>query len=54
MESSCEFGDEPSDSVKVWETTLLLHNDGLSNSAQTYKVSLKCDFCIHLFSKDTR
>jgi hypothetical protein len=39
VESSCEFGEEPSDSVKCWGTIEWPHNCGLSSSAELHRVS---------------
>jgi hypothetical protein len=39
MKSSCEFGNEPSGSIKCWETICVLTTGGLSCSVQLYKVS---------------
>jgi hypothetical protein len=36
MESSCECGNEPSGSVKCWETMSGFTTGGLSSSAQLY------------------
>jgi hypothetical protein len=40
VESSCEFGNEPSGSVKCWETIKWLHNWWPPSSAQFHRVSL--------------
>jgi hypothetical protein len=41
VESSCEFGIEPSGSMKCWETIEWpLTSSGLSNSAQLHTVSV--------------
>jgi hypothetical protein len=39
VESSCECGNEPSDSIKCWEIIECLHTGGLSSSAQLYEYS---------------
>jgi hypothetical protein len=39
VESSCEFGIEPSGSMKCWETIESLTSSGLSSSAQLHIVS---------------
>jgi hypothetical protein len=37
VESTCECGNKPSDSIKYWETIKWLLNSGLSSSAQLRK-----------------
>jgi hypothetical protein len=39
VESSCEFGIEPSGSMKCWETIEWPTSSGLSSSAQIHRVS---------------
>jgi hypothetical protein len=39
MENSCEFGIEPSGSMKCWETSSGLSSSGLSSSARLHRVS---------------
>jgi hypothetical protein len=39
VESSCEFGIEPSGSMKCWETIEWPTSSGLSGSAQLHRVS---------------
>jgi hypothetical protein len=39
VESSCEFGIEPSDSMKCWKLSSNLASSGLSISVQLYIVS---------------
>jgi hypothetical protein len=39
VESSCEFGIEPSGYMKCWETIECLTSSGLSSSAQLHIVS---------------
>jgi hypothetical protein len=39
MESSCEFGIEPSGYIKCWELSSGLTSSGLSGSAQLHIVS---------------
>jgi hypothetical protein len=39
MESSCEFGIEPSSSMKLWDTMEWPTSRGLLSSAQLHKVS---------------
>jgi hypothetical protein len=38
VESSCECGNEPSGSIKCWETTEWLHNLWPLDSAQIHRV----------------
>jgi hypothetical protein len=39
VESSCEFGIEPSGSMKCWKLSSGLTSGGLSSSAQLHRVS---------------
>jgi hypothetical protein len=39
VESSCEFGNEPSSSIRCWETIECYTTRGLSGSAQLHRVS---------------
>jgi hypothetical protein len=39
VESSCEFGIEPSGSIKCWELSSVLAAGDLSSSAQLHRVS---------------
>jgi hypothetical protein len=39
VESSCEHGNEPSGSIKCWETIECLHNLWLSSGAQLHIIS---------------
>jgi hypothetical protein len=54
VESSCEFGIEPSGSMKCWETTSGLTSSGLSSSAQPHRerVCLGCFFPSQVEIKD--
>jgi hypothetical protein len=40
VETSCEFGIEPSGSIKYWETIEWPNNCGLSGSAELHGVNL--------------
>jgi hypothetical protein len=46
MESSCECSNEPSDSIKCWQTIEWLHGGGLSGSAQLHRVHVCLCMCV--------
>jgi hypothetical protein len=54
VESSCERGNEPSGSIKCWESTEWLTTGGLSSSTQLHRVIVIIIIIIIIISISTR
>jgi hypothetical protein len=54
VESSCEFGIEPSGSVKCWETMECLTTGGLSSSVPPHRVRFSLLIICSMFTTESR